>query len=90
MSKQCRDEKGRFCKCENKENDDGFRIKVPCYEYLPFCFILALFFALSIPWLFAAPGILKKVIKIMGMSMLESINGTVTRNGTGAGAGGSS
>lgn len=89
MSKQCRDEKGRFCKCENKCENEGFTIKVPCHEYLPFCFILALFIALLIPWLFAAPGILKKVILTMGLSMLESVNGTKV-GGTGAGAGGSS
>lgn len=97
-----RDKKGRFCKDEIAITGDSgeFKIKIPLSEYIPFFFILICFLATALPWMFAAPKLLKKLMKHIGISVIEAVlnkNETIivtkTENegagGTGTGLGGS-
>ena len=64
---------GRFCKCDEKNDGGGFKIKIPFSDYIPFFLILISFLVISLPWLFAAPKLLKKIIYEVGASLVESV-----------------
>jgi hypothetical protein len=70
---QCRDDRGRFCKCDEKNDGGVFKIKIPFSDYIPFFLILISFLIISLPWLFAAPKLLKKIIYEVGVSLMESV-----------------
>lgn len=67
---RCRDENGRFCKKDDEKTE--VTIRIPYSKYMPFLCLLIAFLIASSPWLFVFPKLFKKLMREVGVTLIQS------------------